>query len=99
MGTSSAYLYFNGVIAVDKAGIINYLTEHAQLSGRPSALDVFTEVEDGELIEGEIAMDYKGPGYNVTFTPNVAGRYLMKANYKGELKNDQSISPDRRWWS
>lgn len=24
----------------------------------------------------------------VTFTPNVAGRYLMKANYKGELKND-----------
>ncbi|EEZ88022.1 conserved hypothetical protein [Vibrio harveyi 1DA3] len=24
----------------------------------------------------------------VTFTPDVAGRYLMKANYKGELKND-----------
>ena len=55
----------NGAVAVDKAGIINYLTEHAKLSGQPSALDVFTEVEDGELIEGEIAMDYKGPGYNV----------------------------------
>jgi len=24
----------------------------------------------------------------VTFTPDVAGRYLMKANYKGELKNN-----------
>ncbi|UQA53194.1 MULTISPECIES: DUF4198 domain-containing protein [Vibrio] len=24
----------------------------------------------------------------ITFTPDVAGRYLMKANYKGELKND-----------
>ena len=24
----------------------------------------------------------------ITFTPSVAGRYLMKANYKGELKND-----------
>lgn len=24
----------------------------------------------------------------VTFTPDLAGRYLMKANYKGELKND-----------
>lgn len=24
----------------------------------------------------------------ITFTPDVAGRYLMKANYKGDLKND-----------
>lgn len=24
----------------------------------------------------------------ITFTPEVAGRYLMKANYKGELRND-----------
>lgn len=24
----------------------------------------------------------------ITFTPEVAGRYLMKANYKGDLKND-----------
>ncbi|UMM05406.1 DUF4198 domain-containing protein [Vibrio campbellii] len=24
----------------------------------------------------------------ITFTPEVAGRYLLKANYKGELKND-----------
>ncbi|WP_440886603.1 DUF4198 domain-containing protein [Vibrio campbellii] len=24
----------------------------------------------------------------ITFTPELAGRYLMKANYKGELKND-----------
>lgn len=55
----------NGAVAVNKAGIVSYLTDHANLSGQPSALDVFTEIEDGELIEGEIAMDYKGPGYNV----------------------------------
>lgn len=55
----------NGAVAVNKSGIVAYLTQHANLSGQPSALDVFTDVEDGELIEGEIAMDYKGPGYNV----------------------------------
>jgi hypothetical protein len=49
----------------NKSGILDYLAEHAQLSGQPSALDVFTQVEDGELLEGEIALDYKGPGYNV----------------------------------
>lgn len=61
----SLFSNVDGAVAVDKVGIVNYLTEHAKLSGQPSALDVFTEVEDGELIEGEIAMDYKGPGYNV----------------------------------
>jgi hypothetical protein len=49
----------------NKIGILDYLAEHTQLSGQPSALDVFTQVEDGELLEGEIALDYKGPGYNV----------------------------------
>ncbi|WP_039985316.1 DUF4198 domain-containing protein [Vibrio owensii] len=29
-----------------------------------------------------------GKDGKITFTPGVAGRYLMKANYKGELKND-----------
>ncbi|CAE6942877.1 Domain of unknown function (DUF4198) [Vibrio sp. B1ASS3] len=29
-----------------------------------------------------------GKDGKITFTPDVAGRYLMKANYKGELKND-----------
>lgn len=54
-----------GDFVPNKSGILDYLTEHAQLSGQPSALDVFTQIEDGELLEGEIALDYKGPGYNV----------------------------------
>ncbi|MFT5880916.1 MAG: hypothetical protein ACI86X_002055 [Moritella sp.] len=54
-----------GNFVPNKTGILDYLAEHAQLSGQPSALDVFTQVEDGELLEGEIALDYKGPGYNV----------------------------------
>ncbi|EAS41327.1 DUF4198 domain-containing protein [Photobacterium profundum] len=33
----------------------------------------------------DVISDSKG---KVTFTPDVAGRYLMKANYKGELKNN-----------
>ncbi|GLR05283.1 DUF4198 domain-containing protein [Vibrio hyugaensis] len=33
----------------------------------------------------DVVSDKEG---KITFTPDVAGRYLMKANYKGELKND-----------
>ncbi len=33
----------------------------------------------------DVVSDKEG---KITFTPEVAGRYLMKANYKGELKND-----------
>lgn len=49
-----------------EAALLAYLKARADMSGTPSAMEVFTEVEDGELIEGEIALDYKGPGYNAT---------------------------------
>lgn len=50
----------------DKILLLDYLKVHGKLSGTPSSLQLFTEVEGGELIEGEISLDYKGPGYNTT---------------------------------
>lgn len=46
--------------------LLVFLKARAEMSGKPSEMEVFTDVEDGELIEGEIALDYKGPGYNAT---------------------------------
>ncbi|MGR5148123.1 PepSY-associated TM helix domain-containing protein [Photobacterium alginatilyticum] len=43
-----------------------YLQQYADMSGTPSAMEVFTDVEEGELVEGEISLDYKGPGFNAT---------------------------------
>ncbi|MDX1303516.1 PepSY-associated TM helix domain-containing protein [Photobacterium sp.] len=54
-----------GKYVPNESALVKHLTQYARLSGQPSALQVFTEVEDGELLEGEITMDYKGPGYNV----------------------------------
>ena len=48
------------------AALLNYLNQHSDLSGTPSHVDVFTEVEDGELVEGELSLNYKGPGYNAS---------------------------------
>ncbi|MBC7002672.1 PepSY-associated TM helix domain-containing protein [Photobacterium sp. BZF1] len=50
----------------DEQALLEFLDTNAAISGTPSAMEVFTEVEDGELLEGEIALDYKGPGYNTT---------------------------------
>jgi uncharacterized protein len=52
--------------SVDKPQLLNYLAVEGNLSGEPSAIQMFSEVEEGELVEGEISMDYKGPGFNST---------------------------------
>lgn len=49
-----------------KKQLLDYLSHQGGLSGTPSSMQLFTEVEAGELIEGEISLDYKGPGYNST---------------------------------
>ena len=46
--------------------LLDYLNQHTDLSGTPSNVDVFTDVEDGELVEGELSLNYKGPGYNAS---------------------------------
>ncbi|MDN3679724.1 PepSY-associated TM helix domain-containing protein [Vibrio tapetis subsp. quintayensis] len=53
-----------GQYVPNEAPLVEYLRKEAALSGQASALSVFTEIEDGELVAGEIAVDYKGPGYN-----------------------------------
>jgi hypothetical protein len=53
-----------GPFSPDKVMLLDYLDEQGALSGSPSAIELFTEVEDGQLIEGEISLDYKGPGYS-----------------------------------
>lgn len=50
----------------DEDRLIRYLTTKADITGSASGLDVFTEIEDGELVEGEISFDFKGPGYNAS---------------------------------
>ena len=55
-----------GKFSVNKPQLLNYLAIEGNLSGEPSAMQMFSEVEEGELVEGEISMDYKGPGFNST---------------------------------
>lgn len=55
-----------GRFAINKTQLLNYLADQGKLSGSPSAMQLFRDVQDGELIEGEISLDYKGPGYNST---------------------------------
>ena len=50
----------------EEEDLIQYLQNQVDISGSPSAMEVFTDVEGGKLIEGEISFDYKGPGFNAT---------------------------------
>ncbi len=53
-----------GEYVPNESSLIEFLRKEGGLSGQASALSVFTEIEDGDLVAGEIAVDYKGPGYN-----------------------------------
>jgi len=55
-----------GKFKPDQTLLLDYLKSQGNLSGTPSSLELFTEVEEGELIEGEISLDYKGPGFSST---------------------------------
>ncbi|MCW8331734.1 PepSY-associated TM helix domain-containing protein [Photobacterium sp. SDRW27] len=50
----------------DEEQLVAFLTEQAEISGKPSDVEIFTEVENGELLEGEISLNYKGPGFNAS---------------------------------
>ncbi|MGF1727870.1 PepSY-associated TM helix domain-containing protein [Photobacterium nomapromontoriensis] len=70
----------------DEAALLAYLNEQADISGTPSAMDVFTEVEDGELVEGEISLDYKGPGFNATVFIDLLSREAeIEKNHYGVI--------------
>ncbi|EKO3863114.1 PepSY-associated TM helix domain-containing protein [Vibrio harveyi] len=55
-----------GSFQPNRSALLNFLTQETHLRGTPSALDVYTEIEDGELVIGELSLDFKGPGYNAT---------------------------------
>ncbi|WP_318463178.1 PepSY-associated TM helix domain-containing protein [Photobacterium leiognathi] len=55
-----------GEFVPNTKALLDYLSLHANVSGTPSEVEVFTDLDGNELIEGEISFDYKGPGYNAT---------------------------------
>jgi len=71
-------------LEVDKEGVLAFLSEHTKLSGQPSSLQLFSEVEQGELLEGEISLDYKGPGFNsVVFIDLVSQQAEIETTHYG----------------
>ncbi|MBY6185379.1 PepSY-associated TM helix domain-containing protein [Marinobacter hydrocarbonoclasticus] len=49
-----------------EAALIRALREQGGLKGLASPLQIYSEVEDGELVEGEVTLDFKGPGYDAS---------------------------------
>ncbi|MEI6897890.1 MAG: PepSY-associated TM helix domain-containing protein [Psychromonas sp.] len=75
-----------GRFDIDKDKLLNYLADQGQLAGTPSAMQLFRDVQDGELIEGEISLDYKGPGYNSTvFIDMVAQQAEIETTHYGVI--------------
>ncbi|MBY5979678.1 PepSY-associated TM helix domain-containing protein [Ferrimonas balearica] len=46
--------------------LLDALRQQGGLKGLASPLQIYTEVEDGELVEGEVTLDFKGPGYDAS---------------------------------
>ncbi|MGF1744382.1 PepSY-associated TM helix domain-containing protein [Vibrio minamisatsumaniensis] len=61
---ASLFTIEDGRLKVDDNAFEAFLFEEANLSGVASGLDIYTEIEDGALLVGEVSMDFKGPGYN-----------------------------------
>ncbi|MBW3698112.1 peptidase [Vibrio sp. T187] len=55
----------DGSIESDNQMLLSFLAD-AGISGIASNLDVYSEYEDGELVIGEVSLDYKAPGYNAS---------------------------------
>ncbi|WP_318450469.1 PepSY-associated TM helix domain-containing protein [Photobacterium leiognathi] len=55
-----------GEFVPNTKALLDYLSQYANVSGTPSEVEVFTDLDGNELIEGEISFDYKGPGYSAT---------------------------------
>ena len=63
---TSLFSIQDGRLKADEMAFEMFLFEEANLSGVPSGLDIYAEIEDGELLIGEVSMDFKGPGYNAS---------------------------------
>ena len=75
----------------NRPALLSFLTQEVDLRGTPSAFDVYTELEDGELVIGELSLDFKGPGYNATvFVDMTTGEAEVETTHYGivALLND-----------
>ena len=75
-----------GRFVPDRSALITYLAKHSNVSGTPSAIDIFTDVDGDELLEGEISLDYKGPGYNATvFIDMTTAKATIESTHYGVI--------------
>ncbi len=65
-----------GRLKADETAFETFLFEEANLSGVPSGLDIYAEIENGELLIGEVSMDFKGPGYNASVFVDVTSEMV-----------------------
>lgn len=49
-----------------EALLIQALRDQGGLKGQASTLNIYAEMEDGELVDGEVTLDFKGPGYDAS---------------------------------
>lgn len=63
---ASLFTIQDGRLKANETAFETFLFEEANLSGVPSGLDIYAEIENGELLIGEVSMDFKGPGYNAS---------------------------------
>ncbi|MEG3220162.1 PepSY-associated TM helix domain-containing protein [Vibrio gigantis] len=73
---SSLFTVQDGRLKADETAFETFLFEEANLSGVPSGLDIYAEIEDGELLIGEVSMDFKGPGYNASVFVDVTSEFV-----------------------
>ncbi|WP_086968101.1 PepSY-associated TM helix domain-containing protein [Vibrio coralliirubri] len=72
----SLFTVQDGRLKADETAFETFLFEEANLSGVPSGLDIYAEIEDGELLIGEVSMDFKGPGYNASVFVDVTSEFV-----------------------
>ncbi|MGR5409370.1 PepSY-associated TM helix domain-containing protein [Vibrio sp. PNB22_8_1] len=96
----------------NRSALLDFLIQEIELRGTPSALDVYTEVENRELVLGELSLDFKGPGYNATVfvdmttgeteveTTNYGIVALLNDLHKGRNSGDvwKWLKDLRSWW-
>ncbi|PQJ63793.1 peptidase [Vibrio chagasii] len=73
---ASLFTIQDGRLKADQTAFETFLFEEANLSGVPSGLDIYAEIEDGELLLGEVSMDFKGPGYNASVFVDVTSEIV-----------------------
>lgn len=73
---TNLFMIQEGRLKADETAFETFLFKEANLSGVPSGLDIYAEIEDGELLIGEVSMDFKGPGYNASVFVDVTSEMV-----------------------